>query len=149
MPRAKVMPDALLTAANSIMEKYRIFYDNGTFKKEKPNRQWSWDSHFLASLIASPNALRGCCGVVEMYHIYPPPSRTSFPAELTPEEWTTLFQYSVRATLQRFQRRMAIITLTGSQKKCVPLVESAGFKVVSQGYNPGTRHKVTVWALSI
>lgn len=148
--RASIMPEALETEALGILSKYGMTYQDSVFKKAKPEQAtWTWNTHYQMTLIGSPAQLRGCCGVIEMHHLYPIPAARNFPVEATPEEWATLFQYNVRSVLRNKNRRVAVATTIASQKACVPLLRSAGFEVVSEGLNPGTRHKVTLWALSI
>lgn len=151
MARPQILPRELRQAGDAIIEKYGLSYDGHTFRKAKINVLPSafWDRHYTFSFFAGAYRLPACCGVIEMQHCHPPPAHTLFPVDVTPEEWITLFKYHVRNLLSREGRRMALITLINSQRAFVPFAEAAGFEKVSEGYNPGTRHKVAVWALSI
>lgn len=149
MRRPPVLPSTLKRLAKAIMKKHGFDYDSESFRKAKPEGHEYWDSHYEFQFFGNPNTLAGCCGVIEMYECYPPPFKGQFPVELTPEEWHTLFQYNVREVLFCANRRMAIATLIDSQKDLFPFFEGAGFTKVSEGYNPDTNNKVTVWSLSI
>lgn len=152
MARPRILPAELLRDGQAILAKYGLEYDGHMFKKVKPLRPdagWTWDRFWTFNFFAGSSRLSACCGVIEMQHCQVRPAHTLFPVDVTPEEWITLFKYHVRYTLHRATRRMALITLINSQRAFIPFAEAAGFEKVSEGYNPGTRHKVAVWALSI
>lgn len=148
MPRPAIMPKELRIEAQAILDKHRIEFDGHFFSKPKPNPLYSWDSHWKFSFFSSPDRLNGCCGVIEFHDVFNP-SPNFFPNDLSEDEWATLFNYNVRKVLQNHFRRMGLITLINSQKQQSMYAVKAGFEKVSEGYNPGTRHKVSVWALSI
>jgi len=146
--RAEILPKELVKEAKAILAKHTLNFDGCSFTKPKENPLYSWDKNWHFQFFSDPRSLPGCCGVIELQQVYFPQEQY-FPNKLTIEEWTTLFNYNVRSVLDCKTRRMGLITLINSQKKLVPLVEAAGFEQVSKGYNPGTGHTVTVWALSI
>lgn len=147
--RQAIMPVGLARAAQAILQKYNIRHAEGTFQVDKPNAPDSWDRYFNHTFFSEPQRLRGCCAVIEMFMCYAPPPRDRFPVDITPEEWITLFRWNVRDILKRKNRRMALVTLDNTQISFVPFLEAAGFTIVSTGYNPGTRHTVTIWVLNI
>jgi hypothetical protein len=147
MPRPAIMEPELKKEAEAIIAKYGLEYTGHSFRKPKPI-QSTWDRHYYFQFFIDPRRLQGCCGVIEMHQCYVPREAT-FPAGITSDEWTTLFKFHVRDILHRAQRRMALVTLINSQKAFIPFLQAAGFKKVSEGFNPGTRRKVNVWALSI
>lgn len=147
--RQAIMPIGLVREARAILQKYNIRYAEGNFQVDKPNPQYTWDWHFNHRFFTGPQRLRGCCAVIEMFMCYEPPPRDRFPVDITPEEWITVFKWHVRDILKRQNRRMALVTLDNTQRSFVPFLEAAGFTIVSTGYNPGTRHTVTIWVLNL
>jgi hypothetical protein len=148
MTRKVVMPKELEEEAEAILTKHGIIYYDASFTKPKPNPKYEWDSQYRFEFFSEPNAINGCCGVIELAHVAYPYNRY-FANNLSQEEWSILFNFNVRDILRDRHRRMALITLIGQQRNLVPFVEAAGFEQVSKGYNPGTRHVITVWTLSI
>lgn len=148
MARPPIVDAEVKRQADEIMGRYGMTYTSDfMFCMEKQGSQFSWDRFHSHRFFSNPNRLNGCCGVIEMQTCYAP-SRNRFPG-VTLDEWKILFHFHVRDLLRVHHRRMALITLINSQKALVPLVQYAGFNLVSTGFNPGTRRKVNLWALSI
>lgn len=149
MPRSKIMPKELRKEAKKILVKHGLEFDGYCFLKPKPEPVlYQWDKTYNFQFFSNPDRLNGCCGVIEFHEVYTP-NRTYFPNELTDSEWGVLFNYNVRDVLNARRRRMGLITLINRQRDAIPFMRQAGFEQVSEGYNPDTRHKVSVWALSI